>query len=106
MAGFTLGRVEPVGLGVHAAAWDQPSERRQRRQPRYAARRRLLDAVAPGQDPELCEVECHFGPGGELEVLVIRNIETGQVLAHLTGAQFARLSAGADQRGLLFERRG
>lgn len=106
MNGFTLARVEPVALGVHEPAWDQPSRQRQRREPRYAARRRILQAVAPGREPDSCEVLCEFDAGGELVGVIVRDIESGGEIAHLTIEQLARLSADGEQRGLLFERRG
>lgn len=106
MNGFTLARVEPVSLGVHEPAWDQPSRQHQRRKPRYAARRRVLQAVAPGRAPETCEVLCEFDPEGELVGVIVRDIESGAEIAHLSIEQFARLSADGEQRGLLFERRG
>lgn len=108
MSGFTLAPVEPVTLGVHTASWDEPGheQRRRRRPVKYAARRRLLQAVAPGRDPDECDVVCEFGPEGELEAVMIRVVATGELLATLTVEQFARLSADSDQRGLLFERRG
>lgn len=109
MSGFTLRPVEHVSLGVHDSTWDHAGEQphqRQPREPKYVARRRLLQAVAPERDPETCDVFGEFGPTGELEAVMIRDRATGALIAHITLEQFRRLSADSDHRGLLFERRG
>ncbi len=106
MNDFTLIPVATVSLGVHEPAWDQPSQQRQRREPRYAARRRLLRALAPERDPDTCDVQGQFDAAGTLVAVIVRDIKSGEVLAQLSIEQVERITAEGDQRGLLFERRG
>ena len=106
MSSFTLSAVESVSLGTHEPAWDQQPQQRGRRQPRYAARKRILQAVAPGRDPNTCDVLCEFDAGGELVAVIVRDTDSGEEIAQLTIEQLARLSADGEQRGLLFERKG
>jgi len=106
MNDFTLVPVAYVSLGVHEPAWDQSSQQRSRREPRYAARRRLLRAIAPERDPDTCDVQGEFDAAGTLVGVVVRDTASGEVLAQLSIEQLERLTAAGDQRGLLFERRG
>jgi hypothetical protein len=110
MAGFTLGRVEPVHIATDPARWEQQRQHTyhgDRRRQRPSTRARLLAALAPGRDPADCEVALDLAADGSLLGVTVRDSRTGAEIAHVDEGRIgAILGEGEAEAGLLLERRG
>lgn len=100
--------VEPARIRAEPVRWEQRRGRDHHRPGGRSttARARLLAALLPGQDPEACEIGVDVDARGETTGIVVRDLQTGNVLVRLDLDQLTRLGGNAGQGGLFIERRG
>jgi hypothetical protein len=108
MADLRLAGVDRVRLSSAMVAADGRREgggyQRPRRQP--SSRERLLAAVAPGREPETCEVDYVVDAQGMMVAVLVRDVSNGEVIARIEAADLWQLGNQEAAGGLLLERKG
>lgn len=108
MADLKLTAIDRVRLtsdGVSRDGRGHPWTYQRPRRPR-TSRERLLAVVAPGHQPEACEVDYVVDANGMMVALLVRDVPTGEVIARINAEDLWQLGPEEAAGGLLLERRG
>jgi hypothetical protein len=108
MADLRLASIDHVHLAAESAAWNGRGRQAayQRPQPRKSARERLVAVLAPGRQPETCEVDYVVDGEGMMVAVLVRDVSTGEVIARINAEDLWQLGPEEAAGGLLLERRG
>jgi hypothetical protein len=108
MADLRLGAVSPARIATDAAAWDGRGQRGayQRPKSQRTARERLVAVLAPGREPESCEVDYVVDGQGLMVAVLVRDVATGEVIARINAEDLWQLGSEEAAGGLLLERKG
>ena len=108
MADLRLASIDRAHIATEAAAWNGRGRQNgyQRQQPRKSARERLISVLAPGRQPETCEVDYVVDGKGMMVAVLVRDVSTGEVIARINAEDLWQLGPEEAAGGLLLERRG
>ena len=108
MADLRLAGVDPVHIAASPAYRDgRGSAGAYKRPPRQrTARERLVAALAPGREPESCEVDYVVDAGGLMVAVLVRDVSTGEVIVRINAEDLWQLGSEEAAGGMLLERRG
>ena len=108
MAVSKLARIEPVGVSLGRAEWDQHRRQPHQESPRKrpAAHASLVRSLLPGRDPDTCEVDYVVNASGAVVAVVIRDARTLAAIARVPASALASFAGDQAATGLLFEMRG
>jgi len=108
MADLRLAAIDHVGIATDSAAWNGRGGQQPHRRPRTGrgSRERLVAALAPGREPETCEVDYVVDGEGRMVAVLVRDVQTGEVIARINAEDLWQLGAEEGAGGLLLERRG
>lgn len=95
---FAASSVATDGRG-HQGAYQRPKQKR-------SSRARLVAAVAPGRDPESCEVDYVVDAEGTMVAVLVRDVVTGEVIARINAEDLWQLGSEEAAGGILLERKG
>ena len=108
VADLKLAAVTPARIAPEATAWDGRGQRGPYERPKRqrTARERLVAALAPGREPESCEVDYVVDGKGLMVAVLVRDVTTGEVIARINAEDLWQLGSEEAAGGLLLERRG
>lgn len=108
MADLRLPSIDHVHFATESAAWNGRGRQNgyEKKQPRKTAKQRLVAALAPGRQPETCEVDYVVDSQGMMVAVLVRDVSTGEVVARINAGDLWQLGPEEAAGGLLLERRG
>jgi len=108
VAEIRLAPIGPARIAAESAAWEGRGQRGSYQRPRrqQTARERLVSAVAPGRDPETCEVDYVVDGKGLMVAVLVRDVASGEVIARINAEDLWQLGSEEAAGGLLLERKG
>ena len=108
MADLRLTAIDHIHIATDSAAWDGRGHRGAYERPKRqrSVRERLVAALAPGREPETCEVDYVVDGAGIMVAVVVRDLSTGEVIARINAEDLWQLGSQEAAGGLLLERRG
>jgi hypothetical protein len=108
VADLRLAGIDPVHIATAAAYRDgRGNAGAYKRPPRQrTARERLVAALAPGREPESCEVDYVVDAKGLMVAVLVRHVATGEVVARINAEDLWQLGSEEAAGGLLLERKG
>ncbi len=96
-------RVRPSSVATdgrgHQGAYQRPKQK-------GSSRERLVAAVAPGRDPESCEVDYVVDAQGTMVAVLVRDVLNGEVIARINAEDLWQLGSEEAAGGILLERKG
>jgi hypothetical protein len=108
MADLRLASIDHVHFATESAAWSGRGRQGAypRPQPRKTAKERLVAVLAPGRQPETCEVDYVVDGKGMMVAVLVRDVSTGEVIARINAEDLWQLGPQEAAEGLLLERKG
>lgn len=108
MADIKLGAITPAHIAPEAPVWDGRGNHGAYERPKRqrSARERLVAVLAPGREPETCEVDYVVDGKGLMVAVLVRDVRTGEVIARINAEDLWQLGSEEAAGGLLLERRG
>ncbi len=108
MADLRLGAIDRVRLSTGSIGQEGRDRGAGHQRPRRerSARERLVAALAPGRQPEACEVDYVVNASGMVVAVLLRDVPTGEVIARINAEDLWKLGAHEAAGGLLLERKG
>ncbi len=108
MTDLKLAAITPARIAPEAAVWDGRGQRGAYERPKRqrSAKERLVAVLAPGREPETCEVDYVVDARGLMVAVLVRDVSTGGVIARINAEDLWQLGSEEAAGGLLLERKG